>query len=527
MDPKQSYVPLLRSLTGSEMPQLRRRNWSARRLVAPWKIRAFSRMSFPRMTTCPITADIDPFPGLNVYTNAVIVRSARSLTGRTTPVNTFSNVDLPVPSSVLSRRPLDRTKKRDAGKLAAIRVAQQRRRDWEQTDGGRRRMLSFYDLADTTPLAQYERMGVLKTLSEVADVGLASSNYGAPRSQRGVTVEFFEGERRMQRTPNPNVVPMRRWEDLSVDERRGAIMLVSQFGGTMRSMMRAYAAQLDQAHMTAFVAGASRPWSADFYSDESEPGQLLRLTSDRMAQHSGWPRDLDARTVMAAIHAVTSPGTKFRTGKPGAYRYPNSEVAEAVVIHVLNGGTVENAPTAKELRVGVFDHQVRSAVRAAMQLIHERRKLSQLTQESNIPYFSSHAPKVTAYVGAWVEPNGPDAYFVTDIHAAHGMLPHLDTSRTHAVTPSGDGRSEASHFVESGTAAVHALIDYLARCVHADRGLSPSVLNARYIPAGQATQWGREQEDRPDLTQVTTALMYPGLSEEQLAALEKTPVWTL
>ncbi len=56
---------------------------------------------------------------------------------------------------------------------------------------------------------------------------------------------------------------------------------------------------------------------------------------------------------------------------------------------------------------------------------------------------------------------------------------------------------------------MHALHDFIARQVHAERGLSPSQHNARFIHRGQSVSWGQEQLNRSDIAETTIATCYP------------------
>ncbi len=144
--------------------------------------------------------------------------------------------------------------------------------------------------------------------------------------------------------------------------------------------------------------------------------------------------------MLAVAHSLTSPGTKFRTGRPGAYRYHNHEAAQAVIEHVLTGNHLDAMPNAGDLSIGVYNWNLRNAEAAISQLMKGGGAgVLDIRNTAGEPLFSSLAPKVASYVGAWIEPEGPDAYFTSDIHAGHAMVPHLGVEKS-TYYRLGDGR---------------------------------------------------------------------------------------
>lgn len=324
------------------------------------------------------------------------------------------------------------------------------------------------------------------------------------------------------------VVPQRRWEDLHPHEQAKALAAAAKHGVTMASAKRDYGSQLDQAHNRAFGEGQASTYSSLFYSGPSEPHDRIDLSAGRNAQHpNAQPMKVSMRDVQSIANSITSPRNKFSLRKKGHSEtlFPNDEHANTAIQHVLNNPHMSAEEAAATVpnntgpSGGGIHGNIKRAAYAAHQLIYggatPRTLMNPPGEKGNRSrvFGTASTEKTTAYASAWMQPDSPDAFLTTDVHTGHGFAAHLGTAKklTKVIDPETGkrklGKSEVETYIAE-TPHVHALHDYIARQVHAERGLSPSVNNARFIHRGQAAQWGEERVQRPDINE-THETAYP------------------
>ena len=367
----------------------------------------------------------------------------------------------------------------------------------------------------------------------------------------------------LQGTPNinqkhdtpENIVPGRRWEDLHPDEQAKTLERVKQYGTTPEKMESDLTAQVLSAHARSGRNGAATPYSAKFYEGPSSQRDKIEEGADEVMQHpafqaTGMGRD-HARAMVAVANAATSPRAKFQSKD----RFPNHEAAMHAVRSSLNGVSPELAGATKPQGLAVFKTNIAKATHLTNQML-DGKKVNDLTLPTNKAgvankaFDPTNAPKTTDYSGAWIEPVSPDSRYVSDVHSTHSLVPHLSTEKSvvhslpgggqvslhpHDKVPRGatpvmeaitdeDGKpmsnkdgtprmkkktasSESEEYLAGNKVGLSALHDHVARKVAVKLGLSHDVNNAGATHYLQASDWGEEQINRPDIEQ-TEKLAY-------------------
>lgn len=443
------------------------------------------------------------------YTSEVVIPVIRNDSGGRQQyfrrINTFSDVPIATPRLIRVRSTSLWERKRIHSALA-------QRQAWEKTEAGILRLSNVAQRFDVEPSEWYREHGFLDDVVKfrVPDIGTRNNTMKSRAEHRIPRDRADVRPMREGRQLSPFIVPLRRWEDLAPGERERTIRYVLTFGGTMSSMRHAYGAELDQAHMISLGTREGRPWSERFYSGPSDSRSKFNFVARRVGGLPGWPDGLDAKVVLAATLSETSRRRSFRIGKTvngrDQFRYPAIDAAYGVITGVVAGKSKAEV-LAPLSRTGGDRRGDGAAFEVATQMLRGVERPIELTQRSK-SRFGESAPKTSAFVGAWLEPDGPDSFFVTDGHAVRGFMPHLDWRGSQ------DNPSEVRRYLYGDRSVfIHALHDYLAREVHADRGLSPSVCNARFLHRGQASQWGHEKlEYRPDDKDTKFEVCYHQLS---------------
>lgn len=356
------------------------------------------------------------------------------------------------------RDPKPLTGQAKAAQTRAAKVGTAKREAWEATDVGQSRMASPVQ-SGIHPATLYREQGWhdssrhpegqqtlpgMGSLAEGRQAGLVSATGGG--------------------TALPDTVPVARWHHLSNGEKMNVEAHAVRFGVTRESAKAAFAANLDQAYHNS----GGQPHARDFYVDQSPhmpAGHIVQAAKD-----SG--RSVSA---VATATAMTSPQTEWGPTKEG--HYPNIRAARQAAIHTGPAAKVEH-PRLSDTdtrKVGTFTNNVRKAVVAVRQEDEQGVLAADLRSDAGNHLFGGpQQQKTTAFRNALVDPEGPHASFVSDVHSGgRGMAPHLSPK-------------EAADYLKHP--GVHQWHDHIAREVMRERGLQ-SVNNT------QAAQWGQAQLD--------------------------------
>lgn len=342
-----------------------------------------------------------------------------------------------------------------------------------------------------------------------------------------------------------NVVPARRWEDLHPHEQKKALARVAQFGSSPEQMHADLRDQVLSAHARAGRNSVHTPFSSRFYEGPSLQHSKIEEGADEVMQHpafqaTGLSRE-HARAMVVTANAATSPNVKFQQGQS----FPNHEAAMHSVRHALNGGAPEHVGRPEGVG-GVYPANLEKAAHLATQMVHGRQVRDLQLTSGKAAFNPGEAPKTTDYNAAWTDPTGPDSRYVSDVHSTHSLMPHLSTAKAvvhelpdgstvslhpHDKVPKGavpvmetkvdkaTGKSkariktrgsESEDYLGGNKVGLSALHDHIARKVAVELGLSHSVHNAGATHFVQATDWGEEQINRPDVHDRTEALAYGG-----------------
>lgn len=439
------------------------------------------------------------------------------------PVNAFSSVDVPAAPTTAARKPRVRTTT-DRTHTSA---ASARRAAFEASPEGVKR-LSHGTVGDALAPHGVGARGAMDVMRrDQNDVtGMVQSKL--PHAE-DPTVGPKVADINTPHEMDPHIIPQRRWEDMHPHEQEKTLRMAAKHGVTMESAKADYTAQLMQSHDRAHSENAADPYSSRFYAGKSAPRDALTRSANQNAQHPNWPGGVDPHGVQAVANAITSPRNKFSVTRRGETMFPNDEHANHAIQHVLNMGPNSTAREAYDSvsnstgpsggglhgnikRAAYAAHQMIYGGASTRELINPQTKAQSAAGKEGNPVFGGKTQqKTTAYAGGWLHPNSPDAFLTTDVHTGHGFAAHLGTEKIKGVTKAGKaktGGSEVENYI-SKTPNVHQFHDHIARQVHAELGLSPSVNNAQYLHRGQAAQWGEERIARPDLTDSTHATAYP------------------
>lgn len=267
-------------------------------------------------------------------------------------------------------------------------------------------------------------------------------------------------------TALPDTVPVASWKHHTNAEKMGVEAHAARFGVTRASAKAAFAANLDQSFANADHAGTT-PHARDFYVDPAHDmpkGHIIEAAKSTGASASS----------VATATAITSPQTTWGPTDEG--HYPNIRAARQSALHRNDPANAPH-PTLADgdtRKVGTFTGNVRKGAKAVAQ--QESGTLAaDLTHDSGASIFGGpKQQKTTAFRNALVDPEGPHASLVSDVHTGgRGFAPHLSPT-------------EAGDYLKHP--GVHQWHDDIAREVMRDRGLQ-SINNV------QAAQWGQAQLD--------------------------------
>lgn len=285
-------------------------------------------------------------------------------------------------------------------------------------------------------------------------------------------------------TTLPDTVPVARWHHLSNGEKLGVEAHAARFGVTHDSAKAAFAANLDQA----YANSNGQPHARDFYVDQSPhmpAGHIVAAAKDTATSVSS----------IATATAITSPQTEW--GPTAAGHYPNIRAARHAAAHTGPPAKVTQPTLSDEgtKKVGTFRGNVRKAVVAVRQeesgtvAADLRGAPTKSNPEGNRIFGGPGQQKTTAFRNALVDPEGPQASFVSDVHSGgRGMAPHLSPD-------------EAGAYLKHP--GIHQWHDHIAREVMRERGMQ-SINNT------QAAQWGQAQLDSTAGGRVQTTPRSPG-----------------
>jgi hypothetical protein len=302
-----------------------------------------------------------------------------------------------------------------------------------------------------------------------------------------------------QHTMNPvnHMMPVnRRWEDFSPKEQARVLRSAAKFGVSPKSAHRALAAHVDQAYAT---EGGSHD---SFYAPSQEftrnGSRTPRNELKNSAKENGVPFH-----VQAAANAITSPQNTFVAAdkNTGKAHYPNNEAASHAIqwaksgktrdeyeyhpdyyvppeekVKGPNGGKPKKAPDdTRKYPVQGYPRNHALAIDVTKELMNGK-PLSEAWKPSR-------GEKVSAYHNSLVDPHGSSQFWVSDTHSGGAAFaPHLPDK-------SGPG-GQAAYM---GINGIHALHDYIARNVAAERGL-------RSLSNMQSAQWSQNKRYIGDKT---------------------------
>lgn len=369
---------------------------------------------------------------------------------------------------------------------------------------------------------------------------------------------------------NSGVTVQRRAEDLSGKEVAKGKSVLVQYGhdpkNPMESLREVHRRSLDHVAAQHIAAGVSESSSQMFYGGHTttdiphdtgaqeahEEGVMAARGrfqegvrnlamhpkfQEETAHLSHRERMSAATNLMAQSTADTSPNTKWRD-KPGAkYAWPNLDQAE----EASTAAVEKREPKFISGRIGNIykaSNRVGEAIDSKNYDVHQHGD-------------PISAPKTTAFRGALVDKDSPDAYKVSDVHEASVVAPWLGTAKAHMherVDESGErvghkvsvyedtpkaqqnglrvlnkttgaqggvqkqvpewGLSRPEAMLSEGRSTVHALNDRATREVLTERGLSRSVNHADNVHSAQGAEWGMQQLRRQDVN-VSPAAQYP------------------
>jgi len=298
---------------------------------------------------------------------------------------------------------------------------------------------------------------------------------------------------------DPNAAPRpQRWNEMTDEQRAHTTRGLAMHGTSLEQMTKDFGAQLDQGFMRAHKLGAkdphnperTEPYAQTFYST-GEPRQRI----DQSAKELGIPQPWHA-----AMNAITSPNTKFKT-KSGTY--PNDEAAVAAVTWHREGHeeplTSANWKESVPGRRGLVSRlaNMQKAVHVMGQL-DKGVPLAETTGPTGIPVFGEQSPKTGPYANSWSDTH--PQFAVSDVHTGGGgMVLHLGTDKDVRVnksggtsySPSGNPQRDKSQREKAieRVPYFHSAADEAVRRAMIPRGLGS-------VREAQAVQWGEEQIKR-------------------------------
>lgn len=297
---------------------------------------------------------------------------------------------------------------------------------------------------------------------------------------------LFQGDHLMD---NPN-----RWEDRKPQQQEATLKAAAKYGVTLESLHNAYSTQLDRGHVREGGQHQS------FYSQEGTAANGALSPRSRLIQ-SAKENDVSFH-IQRTANAITSPQNKFVLTKDEKTSYPNDEAATGAIKWAQSGRTGEEyeyhpdyyvppedkVPNRNGKMVKAKDdprkypHQGYPRNHAqAIDVASSMLKGATIRQAWN----PKEAAKVAPYANAWGDPNAPEGNFlVSDTHSGgEGFAPHVAAQGKEA---------EGDYLSISG---IHALHDYVARQVHAERGLTS-------VSRNQSTQWNQAKYEGGDTDDV-------------------------
>jgi hypothetical protein len=291
-------------------------------------------------------------------------------------------------------------------------------------------------------------------------------------------------------TTLPDTVPVARLHHLSDAEHADVVAHAASFGVTRESAKRAFAANLDQSFDNAHAHGTT-PHARDFYVDPASDMPRGHIIEAARSTHA-------SASSIATATAITSPQTEWGPTNEG--HYPNIRAARQSALHRDDPANVPH-PTVSDdstKKIGTFTGNVRKGARAVAQ--QESGTLAaDLHHASGASIFGGkQQQKTTAFRNALVDPEGPEASLVSDVHSGgRGFAPHLSPT-------------EAGAYLKHP--GIHQWHDDIAREVMHERGLN-SVNNT------QAAQWGQAQLDsgqvKPSEAYSTPPKLHPEVKGQQ------------
>lgn len=277
-------------------------------------------------------------------------------------------------------------------------------------------------------------------------------------------------------TALPDTVPVARWHHLSNTEKMGVEAHAARFGITRDSAKAAFAANLDQAYSNAHNAGTT-PHARDFYVDQSPhmpAGHIVQAAKD------------SGQSVSAVATGVSQTSPQTEWGPTAEGHYPNIRAARHAAIADPSAPLTKKGighPTVADdstKKIGTFTGNVVKAAGAIRQhaagvLAGDLRGAPTARNALGSKLFGGkQQQKTTAFRNALVDPEGPEASLVSDVHTGgRGFAPHLSPT-------------QAGEYLKHP--GIHQWHDHIAREVMRERGLQ-SINNT------QAAQWGQAQLD--------------------------------
>lgn len=255
-----------------------------------------------------------------------------------------------------------------------------------------------------------------------------------------------------------------RWEDMDPKAQSRVLKNAAKFGVTPESAHRALGSQVDQAALREQSMMSGR--HASFYAAHGTDEHGIMTPRTRLAtsaKENGVPFEHQA-----IANSITSPKMKFvETPKSGPYKgqtvYRNDTVATAAIHQEAQGTAIEDIRTPKGMP------GFHSATQRAAAAVRSMKGGATAAEAWNA------GPKTGPYHNSWVDPHGPNQFWVSDIHSGGGAIaPHLS-------------QPEREDYLN--IQGIHSFNDHVARNVAKERNI-PSLTGM------QSMQWSEERRQR-------------------------------
>lgn len=255
----------------------------------------------------------------------------------------------------------------------------------------------------------------------------------------------------------------KRWEEMSPREQGHTLRRAAEYGVTPEYLHKSLGAQVDQAAMREQGMGTGKHQS--FYAARGTDAHGVMTPRERLvtsAKENNVPFEHQA-----IANSITSPKQKFvATPKSGPNKgktvYPNDNMATEAIKQERAGKPIE------EIRNPPGMPGFHGNTRKAAEAVRKMRGGATAAEAWQA------GPKTGPYHNSWVDPHGPNQYWVSDIHSGGALASHLT-------------QPEREEYLN--VQGIHALHDHVARKVADERGIGS-------LTGMQSMQWSEERRQR-------------------------------